>query len=212
MKIKFYFDPSCPFCWIASRWILLVSEHRDIEIDWQTFSLAIKNNELEEPEDSKHSGAHLGAHRVLRVMQAAKEKSDKSLIDLYSTFGFQFHVNGRDYDDELVKDVLKELQLPEDLIKEADNIKHDDKLKRSIEDATDVVGEDIGVPTIVFENDKGDLNGYFGPVFNAMPDKEEALNIWDGLSKLASSNNFYELKRDRPSGGPDTASTAVCEF
>ena len=30
--------------------------------------------------------------------------------------------------------------------------------------------------------------------------------MWDGLSRLATVETFYELKRTRPAGGPDTQS------
>ena len=56
-------------------------------------------------------------------------------------------------------------------------------------------------------DDDGERRGYFGPVLNAMPNEEEGLAIWDGLSTLAPVTSFYELKRTRPGGGPDTAST-----
>ena len=212
MKIKFYFDPSCPFCWITSRWLLQVSNERDVEVEWQPFSLALKNDELNKEDDNKYIKYHKSAHRILRVIVAAKKEHNANLIDLYSSYGFHFHVNGRDYDDDLIKEILEEKDLPLSLAEEAGNSEYDKKLQEYIDEATSVVGNDIGVPTIVFEGNNGKQNGYFGPVFNELPPKDESLEIWDGLSKIASSKSFYELKRDRPSGGPDTASIAVCEI
>ncbi len=58
MKITFYFDPSCPFCWITSRWLLMVAEERELQITWKPFSLAIKNEALEASADP---------HRVYHV-------------------------------------------------------------------------------------------------------------------------------------------------
>lgn len=211
MNIRFYFDPSCPFCWITSRWLLMVSAHRDMTIEWRPFSLALKNDELDGDESAKteHGEIHRASHRVLRVMLAA-EKQGASLIDLYTAFGIKYHVAGFDYDDETIADVLDEQHLPADLLRAADDTTYDNELRDSMQSAIDVAGDDIGVPTIVFEAADGSLNGYFGPVLQTLPDLDEALKLWDGLSMLAADKNFYELKRTRPSGGPDVASTAKC--
>ncbi len=77
MKIIFYFDPSCPFCWITSRWLLMVAEERDLQITWKPFSLAIKNEALEASADP-HRAYHVASRRLLRVMLAAQEQNDES--------------------------------------------------------------------------------------------------------------------------------------
>lgn len=211
MNIDFYFDPSCPFCWITSRWLLMVSGERDVNITWRPFSLAIKNDELDpaRPGKTEHGELHRSAHRVLRVMLAAQAKGAK-LIELYNDFGIAHHIGGRAFDGDLINETLAKHQLPADLVKAADDAGYDAELAASIESATDVAGEDIGVPTIVFTADDGSKNGFFGPVLQQLPEKAEALKLWDGLSQLATDKNFYELKRARPSGNPDVFSTAKC--
>lgn len=206
MNVTFYFDPICPFCWITSRWLLLVSNDRDINITWRPFSLALKNNKLADGDEHD-----ISAHRVLRVMQAVQEKNRAMpLIDLYTAFGIQKHIAGREYDDELILDVLEELKLPAELLAAADDTQYDEVLNESINEAIEVVGDDVGVPTIVFDLPSGERNGFFGPVLEELPSKEASLDIWDGLSKLAADKAFYELKRTRPDGNPNTGSTARC--
>lgn len=210
-NVEFYFDPGCPWCWVTSRWLLLVSNRRDINITWRPFSLALKNGALEtRDKESPYAAKHRAAHRVLRVMMAAKEKHDKPLIDSYSCFGTKHHTAGFDYDDEWITNVLEELELPAELIEAADDARYDEKLQAELQSAIDVVGEDVGVPTIIFTNDDDEKQGYFGPVIRELPEMDEALKLWDGLVNLATVKSFYEIKRSRPAGGPDTASTARC--
>jgi hypothetical protein len=211
MQVTFYFDPSCPFCWITSRWLLMVSGERDLTVDWQPFSLAIKNDELDaaKPDKTPFGDTHRAAHRVLRVIEAAVAQG-ASRIDLYSEFGKYFHIGGEAYDDALIAKVLDRKGLPAGLAQSADDEDFDEFLAQSILAATEVAGQDIGVPTIVFTAQDGTKSGYFGPVLQQLPEKDEALKLWDALSALARDPNFYELKRTRPDGNPDVASTAKC--
>lgn len=205
-RIEFFFDPSCPFCWITSRWLLQVEKQRDLEVTWRPFSLAMKNDELEGGERAGHGAAHVAAHRVHRVIAAAAEQG-ASVIDLYSTFGRAYHVDKRRYDDALIAEVLAGAGLSADLAQAADDTARDQGLADELRAALDIVGEDVGVPLIVFPADDGSRLGYFGPVLNELPGEQEGLDLWDGLEKLATVTSFYELKRSRPDGGPDTQST-----
>lgn len=212
MKVEFYFDPCCPFCWVTSRWLLMVSGERQLDISWKQFSLAIKNDELagDGSDKTEHGDMHRAAHRIHRVMLAAKKSHSAKLIDLYTAFGIPYHLAGEEFDNELIDKVLERAKLPAELAKAADDTSLDKQLGQSTNEAVDVVGSDIGVPTIVFVAEDGSKTGYFGPVLQALPDKPEALKLWDNLSGLATDKYFYELKRGRPSGGPDTVSTAKC--
>lgn len=211
MNVEFYFDPSCPFSWITSRWLLMVSNHRAVNVKWKPFSLALKNNALLSG-DSNDTYAKLyrSSHRVLRVMLAAQNEFSANLIDLYTSSGIKHHIAGNKFDDKHISEVLVENNLPVSLLKFADNTKYDEQLKEYIASAIKVTGDDIGVPTIIFVNQKGEEQGFFGPVLQYFPGETESLEVWDGLSKLATSESFYELKRSRPSGDPDVGSTARC--
>lgn len=192
----------------------MVQPERELEIEWKQFSLALKNDALNGNDKTSSADAHLAAHRVQRVLLAASEngasKAGASLIDLYTAFGIAYHIGGEEFDDELIKSVLAQKNLPADLLAAADDASLDASLQTGIDQAVAVAGEDIGVPTIIFELPGGKKSGFFGPVLQTLPDKPEALKLWDGLSQLASDPNFYELKRTRPTGGPDVFSTAKC--
>ena len=206
MKVVFYFDPICPFSWITSRWLLQISPHRDVEITWRPFSLALKNDELADTASS----SHYPSHRLLRVMLAAERDYSVPMIDSYTASGLLHHVMKKPYDDTGLAQILSSLDLPASLIAFADNSTLDTALQQSLDQAIAVVGDDVGVPTIVFELPDDSNQGYFGPVLNTLPELSESLDIWDGLTKLATTSSFCELKRTRPSGDPDTASTAKC--
>ncbi|MFC9357067.1 DsbA family protein [Rhodococcus sp. NPDC057014] len=207
-RLEFYFDPSCPFCWITSRWLLQVADERDLDITWRPFSLAEKNDEVANDRSDKtsHGDLHRPAHRVHRVIAAAA-KHGAAVIDLYSAFGRPYHVDGREYDDALIAQVLVTEGLPTGLARAADETSWDAYLRDETSSAVAAVGEDTGVPIIVFKLENGEKKGLYGPVLNNMPNREDALALWDGLRTLAPVSAFYELKRTRPDGLPDTSGT-----
>ena len=208
-RIEFFYDPCCPFCWITSRFLLEVSVQRDVDVTWRPFSLAMKNNELAGDDDAvnEHGEMHRSSHRVLRVITKAAEQHGASVIDLYSAFGRRFHLDHEKYDDMMIADVLADAGLPAELAKAADDTSLDEGLQASIDSAVEAVGDDTGVPTIVFVSDDGQRRGFYGPVLQELPNKDDALCLWDSLVGLVSVPAFYELKRTRPEGMPDTAST-----
>lgn len=210
MNIEFYFDPVCPFCWVTSRWLLMVQPERGFRVEWKPFSLALKNGVLNNSKSTnKYAKSYRASHRILRIIIKASMESDVSLIDLYTAFGVRYHISNQEFNDELIKKVLGQFSLSNSLLKFADDKTIDNELNKFVDQAVEVVGEDIGVPTIVF-NKGGNKSGYFGPVLQELPSKDEALKLWDGLVNLISVSSFYELKRSRPSDPPDVFSTAKC--
>lgn len=197
VNIEFYFDPSCPWCWVTSRWLTEVSEHRDINIEWLPFSLAIKNNELDGDDVTGHLDTHSIAHRVLRLIEAIHETEGIDRGTLYTEFGKSYFIDKTLDDDIFIPAVIKRLGLDESYIEQAEETKYDSALQQHINNATEIVGDDIGVPLIIFVNENGEKQGYFGPVLQGLPELEEGLDLFDGLTKLATSSRFFELKRTR---------------
>lgn len=210
-NIDFYFDPSCPWCWVTSRWLVEVSEERDIHINWFPFSLAIKNDELTGNDTTGHLEPHLKAHKIMRMIEAIYDKEGLNRGDLYTEFGRAYYLDKTIDDEQLIEAVLDRLGLDDSYKDEANNVAHDVALEGHIKTAVEIVGDDVGVPLIVFTSIEGKKQGYFGPVLQGMPDKEEGLELWDGLSKLAESTKFFELKRSRTGGAKPATTSRVFE-
>ena len=97
--VDFFFDPVCPWRWITSEWLVEVSEHRDLEISWRTFSLRIKNRGVEM--DEKYVEGHERGLRALRVVEEARaEHGDNAVLPLYTEMGRRYH-HDKDCDADL---------------------------------------------------------------------------------------------------------------
>jgi predicted DsbA family dithiol-disulfide isomerase len=68
--VDFWFDPRCPWAWLASRWFLVVVKVRSIRVNWHVMSLAYLNADREISED--YARLLAGSWGPVRVITAAR--------------------------------------------------------------------------------------------------------------------------------------------
>ncbi|WP_112489952.1 mycothiol-dependent nitroreductase Rv2466c family protein [Streptomyces bacillaris] len=193
--VDFYFDPACPFAWIASRWMLEVEQLRDIDLRFRPMSLYLHNegNELaawyRELVDKS-----IGPVRV--AVAAAAAHGDGVLRDLYTAFGTRIHQHKEEDFDAVIAASLAEVGLPAELAGAAHSTAYDEDVARS-HDAGKEPEQDayVGTPTIHVDG-----TVWFGPVLNAIPRGEKAAELFDSFRVLANHQGFFELKRSRTGG------------
>lgn len=193
-KVDLWVDPACPWAWVASRWLLEAQKVRDIDVKFHVMSLAVLNEGRELPE--MYVEFMKQAWRPVRVLIAAEQRHGNEVVEkLYSAMGSQFHLKGEKDVDVLISESLKEAGLETDLADAQHSTDFDQALKKSHHQGMDPVGMDVGTPVIHF----GDV-AIFGPVVTPAPKGEAAGKLFDGVSLVAGTPGFYELKRTRTVG------------
>ncbi len=187
----FWFDPICPWAWIASRWMLEVEQVRDVDVRWHVMSLAYLNEDRDLPPDyRKVMDEAWGPARV--VTAAVQAHGDEVALPLYTALGTRFHHEKLPKDRETIEAALAEVGLPPALADAMATDVHDEAMKASHHAGMDQVGMEVGTPVISVEG-----VAFFGPVLSPIPRGEAAGRLWDGVRLVAGTDGFFELKRTR---------------
>ena len=174
-KVTFYFDVSCPFCWVTSRWIKEVEKVRDIEVEWKPMSLSVLNEGRDElPEEYKFMMQCNWT--PARLFNAVFSQDGQEAVDkLYTALGTKIHNENRidrhahvdepeHAFDELIKETLAEVGLPEERLAQALTTEFDELMRENHAEAMKEVGNDVGTPVVKL-NDVA----FFGPVLTRIP-------------------------------------------
>ncbi len=193
-QVDFWFDPSCPFAWMTSRWMLEVEKVRDVKTTFHVMSLAVLNDGRELPEEYREymDNAWVGARTALAVEQ---KYGAEGLRDFYTAVGTRFHPGGEPQGPETIAKALADCDFDASIVELAQTDKLDEDLRRSHHEGMDPVGDEVGTPVVR-------INGMslFGPVISPAPKGEEAGQLFDGVEKVTSYPGFFELKRSRDVG------------
>ena len=188
----FWFDPTCPWAWMTSRWMTEVEQVREVDVRWHVMSLSVLNEGRDLPE--KYRALMDRAWGPVRVIVAAQQAHGDDVVKkLYDAMGTRIHPGGRGEElDAVIAESLAEVGLPAELAEAARTDAHDEALRASHQGAMDIVGDEVGTPVVAING-----TGFFGPVMTPAPKGEDAGRLWDGFVLITGVPGFYELKRTR---------------
>jgi hypothetical protein len=188
-----WFDPSCPYTWMTARWLQEVERVRDVHVRWHVMSLAVLNEGRDDDPEGDPEGWLWRPVRVFARVQ--EEHGQAALVALYRAYGEAVHVRGEWPDP---RRLLRAVGLPEELAESADTSDHDELVRASHRSGIELVGTHVGTPVVAVGLGTPTLSAWFGPVLSRVPVGEDAGRLWDGVTLVAGTDGFHELKGRPP--------------
>jgi 2-hydroxychromene-2-carboxylate isomerase len=194
-SVEFWFDPSCPWAWMTSRWASEVAANRGFEIRWNIMSLAVLNEGHDDPTDADRVFLSR-ALRLARLVNGVRERHGQQTVKpLYDALGALIHPGGREDWDTMIVEALAAAGLPADDAAVAESDEYDVSLRASHQRGISLVGAEVGTPILSVDG-----VAFFGPVLSPAPTGADALTLWDGVVAVAGVPGFFEMKRTRTVG------------
>jgi 2-hydroxychromene-2-carboxylate isomerase len=203
--INFYFDPLCPFAWMTSKWVRLVTAQRDYRVDWRFISLRMINANVDYGSHfpAGYEAGHTAGLRLLRVAARTRAEYGRAAVGpLYAAIGARAFDTAPDPDRdgpafpgtrEFVQPAIADAGLPAELADALEDDSFDAELRSETDEALSLTGKDVGTPIIHFQPPDG--VAFFGPVISRLPSQADAALLWDHIVGLAAFPGFAELKR-----------------
>jgi hypothetical protein len=186
----FWLDPSCPYTWLASRWLVEVTKVRPVSVRWRVMSLSVLNEGRDDDPEGDPQGYLWVPARVCAAVQ--QEHGHDALGDFYPQLWDQEHRNG-DWIGDLA-DALERADLPRHLADTGTTTTYDAAVRASHAAAMTELGPHVGTPIIATTTPDGGRVAFFGPVLSQIPTGSRAGDLWDATLLLAGTPGFHELK------------------
>jgi 2-hydroxychromene-2-carboxylate isomerase len=202
--VEFFFDPVCPFCWVASQWVKDVADQRGLAVRWRLLSVRLLNEAAEV--DDPHPDAHRRGLEMLRVCAAVRAEEGPGVIGgLYTEMGrgvWEAEPAGEEVEDVFERvaqrrdlaAVLRRCELPGSHAAAAGDDAWDDVLRTERDQVLERVGGRTGTPVISF--DPPDGPAFFGPLLSAPLHGNEATELWDAVRTVVEAPGFSGLQRE----------------
>jgi hypothetical protein len=213
--VEFFFDPSCPWTWVTSRWLVTVAPARQLAVTWRPWSLPMKHEGQVLPADlpevwrARIMAGQAFAVPALRVLEAAgAREGNPARGRLYTELGRRFHGEGDVTGGEasapqdpraLIEEALAAARLPPVLALAAADESWDDPIRDTMDEIRRTVGDEVGVPIIAI-GATGDGKGRLamaGPIMAEVPPDDRARALWDAVATVVGEATVFELKRHR---------------
>ncbi|MEV6848684.1 DsbA family protein [Actinoplanes sp. NPDC051411] len=198
--VDMWFDPTCPWAWITSRWLLEVEKVRPLDVRFNVMSLSVLNEGRDHLSESYRAAMDKAWGPVRVCMAAAEAAGPQVLRDLYTALGTRIHLKKYELGEKLYTEALAEAGLDPALADAATSDAWDDALRASHDAGMKPVGTDVGTPVIHAPGPDGGTVAFFGPVVTPAPKGDAAGRLWDGVLLVAGTPGFFELKRTRDIG------------
>lgn len=201
-NVDMWFDPKCPWAWIASRWLLEVEQVRpEVHVRFHVLSLALLNKDREvDAWYREWLDTAWGPARIAMAVEQKYGEGSDEVRQLYTALGNRIHREKQPLGPGLYEAALREVGLPVSFADAAERTGFDEALRLGNEAGLGPVGEDLGTPAIHVHAQDGGVNAFFGPVVTPIPRGEAAGKLWDGVLLVSATPGFSELKRARTSG------------
>jgi hypothetical protein len=183
-----WFDPSCPYTWLTSRWLIEVTRVRPVTIRWHIMSLSVLNEGRDDDPEGDPEGY---LWFPVRICAAVQQKYGQEALGRFYTELWSRDNGADDWLGDFSR-ALERAGLSPELASAGSE--YDDAVRASHAEAMDVLGPHVGTPIIAVTMQDGSRVAFFGPVVSQVPTGARAGLLWDGTLLVAGTPGFHELK------------------
>ncbi|MEV0225502.1 disulfide bond formation protein DsbA [Streptomyces sp. NPDC050704] len=186
----FWLDPSCPYTWLTSRWLVEVSKVRPVTPRWRVMSLSVLNEGRDDDPEGDPEGYLWIPVRVCAAVE--QEYGHEALGAFHAELWNPAHRD--DGWTDALANALERAGLPRRLAQAGTSTSYDAAVRASHAEAMNELGPHVGTPIIATTTAAGTRVAFFGPVVSQPLTGSQAGDLWDGTLLVAGTPGFHELK------------------